>query len=74
MSDQQSQNHEITIQSLLKAPEATLRILWQLMVNVTELINSILHHINTHPDFDTWLTEWELPASILNSFIRNAKT
>lgn len=73
MSDQPSQNNEITIQSLLEAPEATLQILWQLMVNATELINSLLHHINTHPDFDTWLTEWTIAVLVIDSFIKTAK-
>jgi hypothetical protein len=37
------------------------------MANVTELINSLLHYINTHSDFDAWLIQWGIPTTAIDS-------
>lgn len=75
MSNSTTQNQIITIQCRLKAPESTLRYIWQSMAYTTELINSLLYYINTHPDFGLWLSEKrKIPADLINSFIKAEKS
>jgi IS605 OrfB family transposase len=64
----------ITVQCQLKAPEESLRHLWSLMVEKnTLLVNELLKQINTHPDFDKWLKEGNIPASVIEGLCKNLR-
>jgi IS605 OrfB family transposase len=64
----------ITVQCQLKAPLESLRHLWSLMVDKnTLLVNELLNQINTHPDFDKWLKEGNIPASVIEGLCKNLR-
>jgi IS605 OrfB family transposase len=64
----------ITVQCQLKATEDSLRHLWSLMAEKnTLLVNELLKQINTHPDFDKWLEEGNIPASVIEGLCKNLR-
>ncbi|MEP0752306.1 type V CRISPR-associated protein Cas12k [Trichocoleus sp. Lan] len=64
----------ITVQCQLKATEASLHHLWQLMVEKnTLLVNELLKQINTHPDLDNWLQEGNITAEVINGLCKNLR-
>ena len=64
----------ITVECQLKAPLDSLRHLWSLMVEKnTVLINELLNQINTHPDFDKWLKEGNITASVIEGLCKNLR-
>ena len=64
----------ISIQCLLKAPEETLRYLWNLMIEQnTLLVSEILERIRTHPELDTWIAQGYIPVTAINEIAKKLK-
>ena len=67
--------HITVVQCRLIAPEITLEHIWTMMAQQqTPLINQLLHHVNTHPDINTWVTANQLPSKIVETLAQQLKT
>ncbi len=68
-------SHITVVQCRLIAPESTLQRIWTMMTQQqTPLINQLLHHLNTHPDINTWLTANQLPSKLVETLAQELKT
>lgn len=63
------------VQARLIAPEETRQYLWQLMAEpYSQLVKAHLDYLSSHPDFESWLSEFQIPASVINEFAKTCKT
>ncbi|MGK7930976.1 MAG: hypothetical protein AB4041_06035 [Microcystaceae cyanobacterium] len=71
--DENKENTQTTVQCRLITLETVLKQIWLWMYQTTELVNDLLQHIQSHPDWNDWLSQGWIPAEIIDSFVKSAK-